>query len=594
MTALENYLAYYETRSKPGYAVLVTGAWGVGKTFQVRKALQSKQPFYVSLFGLQTTAEIYETIFAEMFPEAAQLKEIADGAKETSIAGIPVGAFASQFVGLFTRERAEASRTLILDDLERSRIDPSDLLGIINRYVEHHGCRVVVIAHEGKLADLLLEQREKIFGQTVLAVADVEGAYDAFATELKDPYGALQKHRAELMHLFRQSGVQSLRILRHVMEDAARLVGCLTDDQRAHADATSSLVKFVAALNLDVRYNRLLRADIRDRRTKIDVSASSARDKEKTVHAVYETSERYPEVRFENNLLSDEVLEAVLFEGVFSPEAISQELARTSYFTPQKELPDWIVVYNFQGYTDQVVLDALDRIEKGFAQRSYTIPGEMLHIFALRLLMSGKGVLSLSQLEVVAECKTYIDDLHSQGLLRSSSMQPSMFTDDVRNGYQQYGYWVQDEDAAHFNELRSYLAIAREQVLAETLPAEAGTILQAVETSGTKFFELINYTAAGEPKYGEVPVLANIPADKFVAAWLSSPVPNWYWIKSALDERMKRSSPATDAEKVWLGKVIDLLEKAAENGSRLGAFRIARSMPNRPSHGDDDGGGFGA
>lgn len=39
MTPLESYLAYYEARHKPGYAVLVTGAWGVGKTFQVQKAL---------------------------------------------------------------------------------------------------------------------------------------------------------------------------------------------------------------------------------------------------------------------------------------------------------------------------------------------------------------------------------------------------------------------------------------------------------------------------------------------------------------------------------------------------------------------------
>ena len=41
MSNLNNYIDYYKTLVKPGYAVLVTGKWGTGKTYQVKKALRN-------------------------------------------------------------------------------------------------------------------------------------------------------------------------------------------------------------------------------------------------------------------------------------------------------------------------------------------------------------------------------------------------------------------------------------------------------------------------------------------------------------------------------------------------------------------------
>lgn len=39
MTHLTDYLSYFQTLKSPGYAVLVTGDWGVGKTHQVRQSI---------------------------------------------------------------------------------------------------------------------------------------------------------------------------------------------------------------------------------------------------------------------------------------------------------------------------------------------------------------------------------------------------------------------------------------------------------------------------------------------------------------------------------------------------------------------------
>lgn len=54
MTHLDEYLKYYSTLDAPSYAVLVTGAWGTGKTFQVLECIPKEERIYVSLYGVQS------------------------------------------------------------------------------------------------------------------------------------------------------------------------------------------------------------------------------------------------------------------------------------------------------------------------------------------------------------------------------------------------------------------------------------------------------------------------------------------------------------------------------------------------------------
>lgn len=66
------------------------------------------------------------------------------------------------------------SKTIVFDDLERCSINLEDLFGAINKYVEHHGCKVIVIAHDDKLNDELTDKKEKIFGQVIKVTPDIE------------------------------------------------------------------------------------------------------------------------------------------------------------------------------------------------------------------------------------------------------------------------------------------------------------------------------------------------------------------------------------------------------------------------------------
>lgn len=77
---IENFLDYYTALTAPHYAVLLTGKWGIGKTFFITKYMEKIFPkqedesekipkiIKISLNGVQTKDEIDDMIIKEFHP----------------------------------------------------------------------------------------------------------------------------------------------------------------------------------------------------------------------------------------------------------------------------------------------------------------------------------------------------------------------------------------------------------------------------------------------------------------------------------------------------------------------------------------------
>ncbi|MBD8687239.1 MULTISPECIES: P-loop NTPase fold protein [unclassified Rhizobium] len=585
---LEKYLEYYVGRLKPGYAVLVTGEWGTGKTHQVRRALPDTHAHYISLFGLNTSSEIEAQIFTKMFPNASALKRFAEKMDSTSVdipllGSLGTGGLASLLTGPFIKNEVDSSRPLILDDLERCTVKNAVLLGMINRYVEHHGCRVIVIAHDSKVVKTFADTKEKVFGQTLHVEPNVEAAFGEFVAIFKDPQkpDKLGAHWSEVLSTFRESGTSSLRILRHVVEDVGRLADALEERHFENDMALVELIRLLSALGIETRTNKLEREDIFRRKEKIlahRMELGRAKKEAPLKCAIYDAAQKFKSIDIGSTLLSDEVLAEMLFDGRFTEERIRTSLNNSAYFLAKEAAPPWQIVGSFDKIDDEYSNPALARMNEQFDKRQVTDSGEFLHIVALKMMMASRGVLKVTPKEIADDAKIYIDDLVAAKRLppRKAGW---MWTDEFKDGSGGVMYWVADSYQTDFHDVFSYLVSARTSALCDILPGKVPALLEAVKTDGQKFFDMVCHSRSATLEYEDIPIFAYVNPGAFVDAWLESPKQGWYWIGNALKERQKVIThyPALAPESTWYSEVHKEMLQRAHMQDGLARVRIERA-----------------
>ena len=253
----ENVVAFlneYVKNANPQYAVLICGQWGCGKTVFIKKWLSSlkednagdfitRKPVYVSLYGLNNTGAINNAIEREIKPwlyskgmniAKKVIKAFGkatirydfdiDGDKEN--AQSEQLSYTLDIMSLFGNDgdNIRGERILVLDDLERCKIDMEELLGYINFFVEHSKCKVIVIGDNTKLeesSDKVFQQhKEKLFGREFSIIPDVNSAISSFVEEIgSDKCNQLGQNINLIKDVFKLSEKRNLRIVRQAIYD---------------------------------------------------------------------------------------------------------------------------------------------------------------------------------------------------------------------------------------------------------------------------------------------------------------------------------------------------------------------------------------
>lgn len=184
---LNDYIKHYLERDKTQSAIMLTGAWGSGKSYYIEhelvpflNKLERNKCVVVSLYGLESLVDISKSIYMEL-RKPAVVKQT-----EKSTAGMIVAKnIIKNMVGLAgidfrisdkDLEKLYGSidltgKLLILEDLERSSIGIDIVLGYVNSLVERDGIKVLLVANEDEiiqrkrynsdLSTLFLETDEK-------------------------------------------------------------------------------------------------------------------------------------------------------------------------------------------------------------------------------------------------------------------------------------------------------------------------------------------------------------------------------------------------------------------------------------------------
>lgn len=592
MSHLKEYLDYYKTLKEPGYAVLVTGEWGVGKTFQVKQIIPPDDMIYVSLFGVSSVEQLNAEVIAAAFPNMSKFQKLADNSAGLigNITKMPKAAKAVPSVmNAFLRRQVNPARMLIFDDLERTSLKIDDAFGAINSFIEHEGFRVVIIAHDDKVSKKLKKRKEKIIGQTVRVEPKPAEAFDNFCEKVEDKSARsfCREHRSSILDMCDRSKTKSLRVLRHVIEDVARLHGALTEQHLQHQTAMEELVSLFAAFQLEVREGRLQSKDVSARsNAKMNYLIGKRFEKkgDKTTEPpLVQANERYPNIDLESNLLNDDVLCDMLFYGRFSKQDIAKSLNNSAYFLVPGKEPPWKVVIASDKLDDAVVDKALDDINRQFRKREIVSPGEMLHVFSLRLMMAENSIVEQSMEELTQENCQYIDDLVAQGRLPARGTDFRWF-DSFDSGHEDYGYWVSKDAQGYFRKVWDHLIDAQKNVFQSEAPGLVRDMLKKAKSDPKgEFLERVCPTNNGPNQYAYIPVLHHIEAADFVDWWLGLPREHWRTIKYALQGRYEsqvRNDSELKEENPWALSVLKELKKRANSEKGFKALRIERIIPS--------------
>lgn len=236
---------------------------------------------------------------------------------------------------------------------------------------------------------------------------------------------------------------------------------------------------------------------------------------------------------------------------------------------------------SFDHLDDDIVDTAREKMEQQFTDRSVTSPGEMLHIFALKMMMAEHGITDHSVGDVVELCKAYIDDL-----LRDRTLPQRGFEWHWARGFEDAhegrGYWVSDANKPDFKVLFDHLVSQMEAAFDQQAPKIAAGLLKLMQTDPKHLFEQISSTHNGENPYSHIALLHHIPAKAFVDAWLAAPKENWREIYYAVENRYQggKIDRELKPERTWAMNVYKCLEDRAKNAEGFMALRIERTIPN--------------
>lgn len=263
------YLKHYFNLDKPLYAVMLTGKWGCGKTWFIKNLIEKHKPkkatnndfIYISLYGLTDLNDISLDILSkadvkniagkswEWLKKIIPAKGETNSTKNTSPPD-PISQAKDLGLSYYFGDNIKDKlldhalkfatydkATLIFDDMERCSINMRDLLGYINRFVEHNHSRVIIICNDEELLpanedkkmhkqaikslnnetnEIFNAYKEKLIGYTVNIESNIDNALNHFISLVKDKRSKrlLNDHRMDILKSFSLIGRHNLRALR--------------------------------------------------------------------------------------------------------------------------------------------------------------------------------------------------------------------------------------------------------------------------------------------------------------------------------------------------------------------------------------------
>lgn len=572
---------YLDPASPSHGALMISGAWGSGKTHFVKEyfrrrneAQQKREPLkgpahlYATLNGVGSADDISEQFWAAANP--ALSSKLAQALGAAAISGVQIASRGQALRG----DNAKAVRNflsrpisgypLVFDDLERSQIPLPQVMGLISDFVEQHGAKVVILANEAEIErepevwKAYSRQKEKLVAKTIEVTPDVGQIFRAMACALPDPRAnsTATKNEERAIAAFEASGHRNLRSLRAALDDFDRLVSTSGELLSENDALLEQALPYVIATGMELRAGTLQPSEVAEVGTAQLMEAIESNSPDPSRDRLALIANKYAVVDFLTPVVPPKVIARLYSSGFVERDELNNHLKEHPLYlgsaTPSwKRLWRWfetpIPLYK------KIRLQFLDDLTK------YNIleVGPILHSAGVVLNLRKSGDDLLDGADILQWFTSYLDHLVENGLLLTGSEDLEWQLDTSFDGL---GYQSKDDPA--FGAIRTAIIAATQRARERHVISQIPELLDALRTGET---ERLYEHGFGDPNLGSLPALHLVDVADFKAIALQDGVVNRQ-LMSSLHARYHRSyRPALiQAERTWVETLLGRLEQDAE------------------------------
>jgi ribosomal protein S10 len=225
-----------------------------------------------------------------------------------------------------------------------------------------------------------------------------------------------------------------------------------------------------------------------------------------------------------------------------------------------------------------VIEEATKTLEGEFEAREFIQPQEMFQIFGVRLFLTDIGLLQKSMDEIVEECKSYIDDLRTDGKL------PNKLKEATRiDSFRSFGGFAQvSGETKEFKKILEYYDQTLDDIVEASVPSMVSELIELMKTDQLQFGRQVSRTAYGPAPYADFPILRRLKPEEFVKIVLELKPKGQSRVLAAMKIRYEYQGVGHElaTELPWLKDVYQLLDRKAATLRPTSRFRIRAGLKN--------------
>jgi hypothetical protein len=543
-THVKEYIQYYCSLKEPGYALLINGKWGIGKTQLVKRILEAikgsaptdkpkTKYLFVSLYGMRSTSEIGDELYTQLHPllsskGMAIASKIAKGLLKASLkidleSGNSVTAAPIiPEIDLPEYLKNTEGSVLVFDDLERSEIPINESLGYINSFVELQGYNAIIIANEVEVSDQTAYQKiaEKLIGKKFEVASHVNLVFDDFCNEISDlkKRKIFSSNKELIIDYFKMSGFDNLRSLKRFMLDFQRFHSMLPDRAANNDNFVRDIMRSFMIYSFEIAGGTIKPSDIGDLWLQEIRMYSGLKDKE-TSH--YNTlKEKYNELAGRPAIFSPDLWIDIFVKGSVEAKDMEDGVANSKHFIGES-LPSWLHLWHLSTLNDEDFDGHLRDVEKKFNDETYTDLIDVIHVLGVLLRLIENDLYIMPKSDVLKCAMQNLMRIKNSGGLdeycKAKAMGIKFQTTDVLGKY-----GISSFEDAHMQEFLLNVDNQRIIRFEELEASKALDLLNCVRNDPHEFCRLITCDE-GDSGLLDIPILHLLDVDKFSSELMSLP-----------------------------------------------------------------------